>query len=310
MLELKNISKYYRKIAALEGISLDLKKGEIFGYIGTNGAGKTTTIKIIVGLIKSFTGDYFFQEQRMPDNILNVHKLLGYLPQDVAFQEWRTVNQALFTFAKLSGLEDNQINKRIKETLEMLGITEYRFRKIKQLSGGTIQKVGLAQAIIHEPDFIVLDEPLNGLDPVSRQSVKAILKDLSERGKTVFFSSHILSDVEDIASRIGIINKGKILITGTKTELMEKLHKANRLEIKFSKNEMSKDIFNDFSDLNQVEEKNDSHYILHFQNTVDLDEITHSIIEKLIQSGSRIRSIAPVIPTLDEIYENYVKGAE
>lgn len=310
MLELKNISKYYRKIAALDDISLDLKKGEIFGYIGTNGAGKTTTIKIIVGLIKNFTGDYFFQEQRMPENILNVHKLLGYLPQDVAFQEWRTVNQALFTFAKLSGLEDNQINKRIKETLEMLGITEYRFRKIKQLSGGTIQKVGLAQAIIHGPDFIVLDEPLNGLDPVSRQSVKAILKDLSERGKTVFFSSHILSDVEDIANRIGIISNGKILITGTKTELMEKLHKANRLEIKISKNEICKDIFNDFSDLNQVEEKNDSHYILHFQNTVDLDEITNIIIEKLIQSGSRIRSIAPVIPTLDEIYENFVKGAE
>lgn len=310
MLELKNISKYYRKIAALDGISLDLKKGEIFGYIGTNGAGKTTTIKIIVGLIKGFTGDYFFQEQRMPDNILNVHKLLGYLPQDVAFQEWRTVNQALFTFAKLSGLEDNQINKRIKETLEMLGITEYRFRKIKQLSGGTIQKVGLAQAIIHAPDFIVLDEPLNGLDPVSRQSVKAILKELSERGKTIFFSSHILSDVEDIANRIGIINKGKILITGTKTELMEKLHKANRLEIKLSKNEVNKEIFNDFSDLEQVEEKNDSHYILHFKNTVDLDEVTHLIIEKLINSGSRIRSIAPVIPTLDEIYENYVKGGE
>ena len=154
MLELKNISKYYRKIAALEGISLDLKKGEIFGYIGTNGAGKTTTIKIIVGLIKSFSGDYFFQEQRMPDNILNVHKLLGYLPQDVAFQEWRTVNQALFTFAKLSGLEDNQINSSeeaaFQELADYFNIMEDEIDTIKHKA---IQFRGLSNEQMLEEYF-------------------------------------------------------------------------------------------------------------------------------------------------------------
>jgi ABC-2 type transport system ATP-binding protein len=199
IVKINNISKKYKDILALNNVSFDIKKGEIFGYIGPNGAGKTTTIKILVGLINKTSGHVFINNYEMPEQKSQAHKFIGYLPQKVAFQQWRTLNHALTTFGKLSGMEKNSIQPRINELLEIMGLTKFKNKKINQLSGGTIQKVGIIQAILHNPSLIILDEPLEGLDPESRYQVKQIFKDLCKNGATVFFSSHILSDVEDVA---------------------------------------------------------------------------------------------------------------
>lgn len=151
---LERISKSYGTHRAISDISLSVRRGEIFGYTGPNGAGKTTTIKILVGLIKEYEGTMNIGSDRSGGTS---ERTLGYLPQHAAFQEWRTVGQALTTFGRLSRMTSQDIEKRVPQVLDLLGIPEMRDRKIVHLSGGTIQKVGMAQAILHEPEFLVLD---------------------------------------------------------------------------------------------------------------------------------------------------------
>ncbi|HXZ23245.1 MAG TPA: ABC transporter ATP-binding protein, partial [Methanomassiliicoccales archaeon] len=189
---LSNVSKSYRNVMALRGVSLELRRGETFGYIGPNGAGKTTTIRIMVGLLGKYSGDVTINGVPLLGNKEKVNRMLGYVPQKAAFQEWRTVDQALSTFGRLSGIPRSEIDAKIAATLERIGITEVRNRKVGALSGGTLQKVGLAQAIMHEPELLVLDEPVAGLDPESRYHFKELFRDFRKEGKTVFFSSHIL----------------------------------------------------------------------------------------------------------------------
>jgi ABC-2 type transport system ATP-binding protein len=216
---LRDVSKSYGSFRALDNVSFEIKEGEIFGYIGPNGAGKTTTMKILVGLISDFQGEVLVGGCRIPEQKGEIHKLLGYLPQNVAFQEWRTVDHALQTFGKLSGLTDEKIEGRISEVLDLLSLSDVRHKKISQLSGGMVQKVGLAQALLHNPKLLVLDEPLAGLDPLSRRQLKDIVLELGKNGSTVVFSSHILSDVQDVANRIGILSRGRLKQVGTLDEL-------------------------------------------------------------------------------------------
>ncbi len=231
---LRNVTKEYGAFRALDNVSFDIKEGEIFGYIGPNGAGKTTTMKILVGLISDFQGEVTIGGYQVPKQRDEIHKLLGYLPQNVAFQEWRTVNQALVTFGKLSGLGEDKVEARIPELLDVMGLSDVRQKKISQLSGGMTQKVGLAQALLHEPKLLVLDEPLGGLDPISRHLFKEIVQRLANKGTTILFSSHILSDVQDVADRIGILNRGKIKQIGSLNELKKRFTTQKIVEVLLS----------------------------------------------------------------------------
>ena len=307
IVEINNVSKKYKDILALNNISFDIKKGEIFGYIGPNGAGKTTTIKIIVGLLNKTSGQAFINGYEMPEQKEQAHKFIGYLPQQVAFQQWRTLNHTLTTFAKLSGMQKNVIQPRIDELLEIMEISKFKNKKINQLSGGTIQKVGIIQAILHNPGLLILDEPLDGLDPESRYKVKQIFKDLSKDGTTVFFSSHILSDVQDVATKICIIDWGHILKIGTLDELKSEFIKEKQIEIILSK---KSDKFKEISKIIGVEnifEKSDEKFLININKNASYDEIIHNIIQSLLKNECRIRSITPVTPTLDEVYQFYLR---
>ncbi|MHA1602137.1 MAG: ABC transporter ATP-binding protein, partial [Promethearchaeota archaeon] len=220
-LELQNISKSYKYVNVLQDVSFSIQKGDIFGYVGPNGAGKTTTIKILVGLIQNFQGKILIKGIDISKNRQLLHKVLGYLPQETSFQEWRTVETALNTFGLLSGISKKELESRIDEVLKIVGLPDSRKRKINHLSGGMKQKLQFAQALLHDPEFIVLDEPMSGLDPTSRYQVRKIIKNLAKNGKTIFLSSHILSDIQDICTRIGILNNGNILKIGTPQELQD-----------------------------------------------------------------------------------------
>jgi ABC-2 type transport system ATP-binding protein len=301
-----SISKKYRNFFALNNISFEIKEGEIFGYIGPNGAGKTTTIKIIVGLLREFSGKCSIAGYSMPDNFHNVQKLIGYLPQDVAFQEWRTVDHALKTFGRLSGIKDDILEQRIKEVLDLLELIEVRNKKIQKLSGGMIQKVGLAQALLHQPEFLILDEPLSGLDPASRYTIKQTLKQLSKNGTTIFFSSHILSDVQDIADKIGILNKGRLLKMGSLDELKSEFFQTEEIEISFSHLAEGWKNLNSLSGINKIQQKEPGKLIVLIEKSVDLDKISHNILKQLIEQDCRIRSFKPIIPNLDDVYLKYI----
>lgn len=302
-----SVSKKYRDLFALNEVSFEIKAGEIFGYIGPNGAGKTTTIKIIVGLLRDFSGKCSIAGYSMPDNFNSVQKLIGYLPQDVAFQEWRTVDHALTTFGRLSGIKDDILEQRITAVLDLLELSEVRNKKIQKLSGGMIQKVGLAQALLHQPGLLILDEPLSGLDPASRYTIKQSLKQLSKNGTTIFFSSHILSDVQDIADKIGILNKGRLLKMGRLDELKAEFFQTGAIEISFSHLTDGWKNLNSLTGINNIELKEPGKLIVSIEKSEDLDEISHNILKQLIEQDCRIRSFKPVIPNLDDVYLKYIR---
>ena len=304
---LEDVSKRYRGFPALDMVSFAIDEGEIFGYIGPNGAGKTTTIKIMVGLISDFQGSMLVGGYKMPGSKGDVHKMLGYLPQSVSFQEWRTVDHALTTFGRLSGLGKKEVDDRIEETLRLVGLSDMRYKKIIELSGGNVQKVGLAQAILHEPKFLVMDEPLVGLDPESRHDSKDVIRELSKKGTTVFFSSHILSDVQDMATRIGILNRGRIMTVGTLDELKAHLSPTNVIALEISHDaKRTKDI-ESIPGVIEVERPSQNRMLIHLEGGADMDESSHLILKRLIELGYRVRSFGPASPDLDHLYLQYVE---
>jgi len=307
---LEGVSKRFGNFLALDNVSFRVNSGEIFGYIGPNGAGKTTTIKIIVGLLSDFQGNLSIGGHSMPKERSEVHKMLGYLPQNVAFQEWRTIDQALKTFGKLSGLGKNETEERIKEVLDLLNLSLERYKKISQLSGGMNQKLGLAQALLHMPRLLVLDEPLGGLDPASRHQIKQTIVKLSKAGTTVFFSSHILSDVQDIATKIGILNRGRIIQMGTLEELKSRFSVGNDVEVVLSYDSGHWKELESFKGIRGIEQPIPNRLIVHVDEKSNLDDVIQDLIEQLIVLGCRIRSFNPLSPSLDEVYLRFVQERE
>ncbi len=305
-LNFQAVTKKYGFLDALKEVSFSVDEGEIFGYIGPNGAGKTTTIKIIVGLITDFTGDYSIGGKQMPGNISELYKFVGYLPQNVAFQDWRTVNHVLRTFGRLSGLSPEKTEERTNYVLDLFGLTDVRNKKVSKLSGGNIQKVGLAQSLIHDPKVLILDEPLSGLDPAMRKQVKSILKELSSRGTTVFFSSHILSDVQDVADKIGIINRGSIKMVAAIEELEKEFLATREISLHLSFDSDKTKILSELEFVTFVKETSEKKYIVTLKGDADLAESIHLIIQKLTETGNKIYSIAPVSPSLDDLFIKYV----
>jgi len=307
---MQNVTKTYNDLYALHDVSLDIKEGEVFGYIGPNGAGKTTTMKILVGLISDFHGDVRIGGHKMPDKRNEIHKLLGYLPQNVAFQEWRTIKDSLKIFGKLSGLADQEIEKRIPEVLDLLNLTEVCNKKISKLSGGMTQKVGLAQALLHDPKLLVLDEPLNGLDPLSRQKFKEVVKNLSKKGTTILFSSHILSDVQDVADVIGILNHGKLLQFGSLNQLKQGLSTPKNIEVLLSTPSDKWQELGKLKGINAIEQVAPDKIILTLQPETDSDEAINSIGKLIVDLGMSIRGISLLSPSIDEIYLNYIQRGQ
>ncbi|MBK5115207.1 MAG: ABC transporter ATP-binding protein [Candidatus Heimdallarchaeota archaeon] len=226
IIEFSNVSKSYKDVQALREASFSITQGDIFGYIGPNGAGKTTTLKILVGLISDYSGEVKINNELIK-NQSNFNQQIGYLPQDVGFQEWRTVDHALITFGRLSGMSKEELQGRIPEVLALVGLLDARKRKIRHLSGGMQQKLKLAQALLHKPSILVLDEPMSGLDPTSRWQMKNTIRQLAQTNVTIVFSSHILEDVEGIATTIGIINQGSVVKIGNPQELQKELVGGN-----------------------------------------------------------------------------------
>lgn len=310
LVTIEGLTKQYGAFKALNNISLQIGEGEIFGYIGPNGAGKTTTMKILVGLISSFQGTVTIGDYNIAKNRNEVYKLLGYLPQAVAFQDWRTTDHALKTFGKLSGLTDLQLEERIPKTLEMLGLADVRFKKVSQLSGGMTQKVGLAQALLHEPKLLVLDEPLNGLDPLSRRQFKDIVRQLAAKGTTVLFSSHILSDVQDVADRVGIINRGNIKEIGTIAHLKAQFTRQKTVEVMLAGASDKWQQLRKVKGVADVTQPQTGIVLATLEEGANEAQAVNDVLAKVVELGIRVRGVWLMEPTLDQIYFSYISEAE
>ncbi len=195
-------------------------QGEIFGFLGPNGAGKTTTMKIVLGLMKATSGSVEILGRTAAE--VDIHKKIGYLPESPYFYDYLTAEEFLWFHGRLGGVSKTELQQRIPALLQRVGLTNARCQPLRKFSKGMLQRIGLAQALIHDPELVILDEPMSGLDPVGRKEVRDIILNLRDQGKTVFFSTHIISDVEMICDRVGILAKGKMLAVGRIEDLVSR----------------------------------------------------------------------------------------
>ncbi len=308
LIEFQTVSKSYKNTLALDKVSFAINKGDVFGYIGPNGAGKTTTIKILVGLIRDYTGDVYIAGKNISKSRQEIYKILGYHPQEAGFQRWRTINHALRTFGRLSGLESNRLESKIQEVLEFVNLQDVRYKKIIHLSGGMIQKLRLAQALLNDPQILVLDEPLSGLDPSSRYQVKNLIKNLSQKGITILFSSHILTDIQDIANKIGIVNKGRIIKIGSPDELQSEFHLGNIIEIVYIKGGNPCPNLDDIDGIERIEIGASNKQFAHLKVDVDIDDTINRILRTITEHKSKMRNFRILTPSLEEVYLKYIEG--
>jgi len=206
----------------LDGLSLTVRRGEIFGFLGPNGAGKTTTLKILLGLVRASSGRVLLLGE--PAGNVATRRRIGFLPESPYFYDYLTAEEFLGFYGQLARLSRAVPTQRGDELVQLVGLSEARTRQLRKFSKGMLQRIGLAQALIHDPELVILDEPMTGLDPVGRKQVRDLILSLRDRGKTVFFSTHILHDVEMICDRVGIVMKGRLVANGRVDELVRQDH--------------------------------------------------------------------------------------
>src|ERR1700704_2183169 len=225
VIEIENLTKDYpygflqlKKKRSLEGLTMQVQAGEVFGFIGPNGAGKSTTIKLLMGLIFPTAGSARILGKPVSD--IEMHRNIGYLPEQPYFYDYLTAAEVLDYFARFHDFGAAERRERVERMLKKVGLESAGRIQLRKYSKGMLQRVGLAQAILHQPELVVLDEPMSGLDPVGRREVRDIILELKKEGRTVLFSTHILSDAETLCDRVGVIVGGKLRGVGTPAELV------------------------------------------------------------------------------------------
>src|SRR5512135_1870489 len=220
-------SREGRKVAVRD-LSFKVGAGEVFGFLGPNGAGKTTTMNVLLGFVNATRGDAFLFGVDVREPI--ARQRIGYLPELTYYYKFLTAEELLRFYARVFGIPRNEADRRIEQLLRLVELDSARKRPIKTYSKGMQQRVGLAQALINNPDLLILDEPTSGLDPLGRMKVREIIQRLKNEGKTVFFSSHELGEVETVCDRVAIINQGELKVEGRVADLVQK-HQANLEQI-------------------------------------------------------------------------------
>jgi len=218
-----------RRVAGLKPLNLSVEAGEVFGYLGPNGAGKTTTLKLLMGLIFPSGGSARILEMAIADP--RMKSQIGFLPEQPFFYDYLTAAELLDYYARLSGVPARERTKRVQTALARVGISQSARTQLRKLSKGMLQRVGIAQAVLHDPKVVFLDEPMSGLDPLGRREVRDLIQSLKEEGKTVFFSTHILSDAEALCDRVAILHKGELRGVGAVNELTARTE--SKVEILF-----------------------------------------------------------------------------
>jgi ABC-2 type transport system ATP-binding protein len=225
-IDVHDLKKTYRtpftrkKVEALRGVTFSVERGHIFGFVGPNGAGKTTTIRTLMGLIRPTAGTATLLGHGLPSRA--ARRKIGFLPESPYFYDYLTVGELCDLAGRLFGMAPAARRKRADELIERVGLAGARGQNLKKFSKGMLQRAGLAQALMNDPELVVLDEPMSGLDPIGRKEVRDLILELRDRGKTVFFSTHILSDVEAITDRVAIIARGQLQAHGTPAELVSR----------------------------------------------------------------------------------------
>lgn len=208
-----------RPVRALDDVSLQVERGEIFGFLGPNGAGKTTTLKILMDLLRPTSGSTRILGE--PSSSVAMRQRIGYLPENPYFYDYLTAEELLTYVGRLFGMKQPELARKIGSLLESVGLGNSRKLQLRRFSKGMVQRIGIAQALLNDPEVVFFDEPMSGLDPLGRREVREVIRSLKSRGITVFFSSHILPDVEAVCDRVAIMNRGKLLAAGALEDILK-----------------------------------------------------------------------------------------
>ena len=262
MIQINNLTKQFKKIRAVDQISFQVKKGDVYGFLGPNGAGKTTTIRMIMGIIKPDNGSIKFNGKEI--NTVE-RRTLGYLPEDRGLYQKQTLKEILIYFGLLKGLEKKEAISKCNFWLQRFNLGNQKMRKVEELSKGNQQKIQFILALLHDPRFIILDEPFTGLDPVNQILLKDIIKEQKDEGKTIIFSTHQMDQVERLCNNLCLINKGRLVLEGSLNDIRSS-YSSKAIEAKFYGNideSKLKSFFSDY-DLKRnkvsgilIKEKND-----------------------------------------------------
>ncbi len=243
VIEIKEVSKTYfnrgGSSTVVDKLSLSVKQGEVFGFLGPNGAGKTTTMKMLVGLTRPTSGEVRILGAR--PQAIEIRSKIGFMPENASFYLYLSGKEFLNFVADIFGLSKAQKEEKIDNLLREVDLYEARNVQIRKYSKGMGQRLGLAQALINDPEVLFLDEPLDGLDPLGRVEAKDLLINLKKAGKTIFFNSHILSDVEDICDRVGILDRGHLIVSGSVEEVKREFSTLEEAFVNIIKKVRTKD---------------------------------------------------------------------
>lgn len=294
ILEVSELRKYFGEVKAVDDISFEVRKGEIFGLLGPNGAGKSTTISMIATLLKPDNGDIAWKKGSIVKKPSSIQSVLGYVPQEVALYPVLSGRENLVFFGKAYGLKGQLLKDRIDEIARVIGIEDRLKDKVKTYSGGMKRRLNIGVALLHKPEIIIMDEPTVGIDPQSRSHILETVKKLRDEGMTVIYTSHYMEEVEYLCDYISIMDMGKIIASGTKDELIEGLDERQEMVLRLQDEPVDmKSILMSIDTVQEVIAENGTYRLLY--------ERDNGIFEKVISATS---SNGTVILGMDVVRAN------
>ncbi|WP_027480584.1 ABC transporter ATP-binding protein [Deinococcus pimensis] len=295
-IETRQLRKEYRGRAVVESLDLEVGRGEVFGFLGPNGAGKSTTVKMLLGLVRPTSG-----EVRVLGGSVNeerVRRKLGFLPEQFRFHTWMSGEEFLTFHGRLAGLSARALRDRVPEALNLVGLGGRGRDELRSYSKGMLQRVGLAQAIIHTPELVFLDEPTSALDPLGRVEVRNIIHSLKDSGVTVFLNSHLLSEVEQTCDRVAFVNQGRVLRAGRMEEL---LGPPRSLDLRVDA--LKPELLSKLRKLGKVTASGEGRARLALTAGVD----PASVAEVVVGSGARLQELTPHRPDLEDLFVELIE---
>lgn len=307
MLEIKNLYKSYGKFTAVNGLNLDVQEGEIFGFVGPNGAGKTTTMKIICGLLDATSGEVLVDGVDAIRDSRKLKENIGYMPDFFGVYDNLKVNEYLEFYASIYNINGKEREKVCKDLLELVDLSNKREAYVDSLSRGMKQRLCLARSLVHNPKLLVLDEPASGMDPRARFEMKEILRTLKDMKKTIIISSHILPELAELCTTVGIIEKGQMLIKGTVDEIMQQVYKNKAIKIKVTdKLEEAVMVLKEFPQVDGISTG---------ENTIEAnfngnDEDMSIILAALVTKKIPVVTFAQLDGNLEDVFMKVTENAE
>jgi ABC-2 type transport system ATP-binding protein len=305
MIELINFGKQYGDFTAVDALNLRIGAGELFGFIGPNGAGKSTTIRFLATLLKATRGDGVVAGHSVTRDPLGVRRVVGYMPDNFGVYDGMKVWEFLDFFAVAYQIPRSRRKQVISDVLELLDLTHKRDDFVNGLSRGMKQRLCLAKTLVHDPPVLILDEPSSGLDPRARMEFKALLKELRRMGKTILISSHILSELADCCTSIGIIERGQLLMSGPIDDVYRRIHRNRLIEIKFMDGmDAGLSIIRSMPEMRGLDVE-DHRVIVELEAD---DQRVAQLLDELTRQGVRLRSFNDKDPTLEDVFMLVTKG--